>query len=506
MGYDIILNIIKEEIIGDSSSKDLLDSANQTVECSTYGKESCIKLLEGILRGIPDIIRVLNPDKTILLFNEAAYNFYKKNRDEVKGKMCFEILNKKQNCKECDVQKAIESKVMIRRERYVPEFKKYMEHTCNPVLNASGKVIFVVEQLRDITDRKILLNTIKESEERYRKIVNLSPGAIIIIVDHKIVLVNEQGCKLVGEDYSKIIGQSIYKYIPDDLKELTKKRLEYILNDKIMRSTLDNKIIRYDNSLIEVEISSSYLTYKGKPAVQSIIRDITEMKRGLNQAAEFQKKYLETTSPYPEKIETESLYIPARTVSGDFYKIYKVSEDLVVGILWDVSGKGITASLSVSAFLILFREAVLASHNPAEIIKNLNEKVLNHLEERYIAACCFSLNLKKNEAKIVGAGINHYIFQKDKSDPQEIIVKGPFLGMFEDSVFDEQVISFEAGDRFCFFTDGLDFIFDDEIKRNYLKSHTMTEVKGYLKNLLGDMLIYGGDLKDDCTLIALEIK
>ena len=230
------------------------------------------------------------------------------------------------------------------------------------------------------------------------------------------------------------------------------------------------------------------------------------MKKGLNQAAKFQRKYLETTCPFPDKIKMESLYMPAKTVSGDFFKIYKVSEDLVVGILWDVSGKGITAALSVSAFLVLFREAVLVSHDPLEIVNNLNKKIINYLEERYIAACCFSLDFKKNEAKVVGAGINQYMFQKSKCKPKEMIIKGPFLGMFEDSIFDEQIISFETGDRFYFFTDGLEFILNDEIKENYLKSHTITEFKIYLNNLLNDMLTDMEGLKDDSTLIALEIK
>lgn len=505
MEYEVIQNIINEQIKNEFGFEGVPDSTDQFTECREYGGESCIKLLEGILKGIPDIIRVFNPDKTILLFNEAGYNFYKKGRAEVQGKRCFEILNKKERCKDCDVEKVIKTKFMIRTEKYIPEFSKYMEYTCNPVLDSSGEVIFVVEQLRDITDRKILVNTIKESEERYRKIVNLSPEAIVITVGDKIALANNQACKLVGEDYSKIIGESIYKCVHEDFVETMKKRINQVIKEKKTKSIFDYRLVRYDNNMIEVEVSSSYLTYKGKPAVQSVIRNITEMKKGLNQAAKFQRKYLETTCPFPEKIKMESLYMPARTVSGDFFKIYKINEDLVVGILWDVSGKGITAALSVSAFLVLFGEAVLASHDPHEIVKNLNKKIINHLEERYIAVCCFSLDFKKNEAKVVGAGINQYMFQKYKCNPEEMIIKGPFLGMFEDSVFDEQVISFESGDRFCFFTDGLDFILDDEI--NYLKSHTITEFKVYLNNLLNDMLTtYRDGLKDDSTLIALEIK
>ncbi|NMM64753.1 PAS domain S-box protein [Clostridium sp. P21] len=484
----------------------LINGEKYFTECEVSRNKYTLELLEGVLRGIPDIIRVFSSDNTILFFNEAGYKFYNKTRDEVRGKKCFETLNRKRNCESCDVQNTIRTKQMIRIEKYVPEFNRFMECTYNPVLDDSGEIIFVVEQLKDITEKKIMANTVKESEERYRKIVNLSPEAIVIVVDNRIVLTNHQACKLVGTDYSKIIGESIYKYLGSESIKPIRKKIKQILEDKKTKSTSDHKIIRYDQSIVEVEISASYLTYKGRPAIQAVIRNITETKRALNQAAKFQKKYIESISPIPEKIQMETLYMPARTVTGDFFKIYKVNEDLAIGIVGDVSGKGITAALSVLAFFVLFREAILISYDPSKIVKILNKKIVNYLD-KYIAACCFSLDLKRNEAIIAGAGINQFMFQKSNCSAQEFIVKGPFLGMFEDGEFDEKVISFEKGDRFYFPTDGLEFIFDDdEIKDNYLKKHTIIEFIDYVKNVLNGVISDFGALKDDSTLIALEIK
>ena len=217
MEYEVIQNIINEPIKNELQCVGLFNSVNDFIKSGEDEKNYHLKLLEGVLKGIPDIIRVFNPDRKILFLNEAGYNFYKKNRDEVKGKRCCEILGRKENCNNCDVEKAIKTKQITRKEKYVPEFNKYMECTCNPVLDDSGQLIFVVEQLKDITEKKILVNTLKESEERYRKIVDLSPEAIIITIDDKIVLANNQACKLVGADYSKIIGESIYKYISNNL-------------------------------------------------------------------------------------------------------------------------------------------------------------------------------------------------------------------------------------------------------------------------------------------------
>ncbi|MEJ8553175.1 SpoIIE family protein phosphatase [Tepidibacter sp. Z1-5] len=458
--------------------------------------------LERVLKGISDIIGVYNPDNTVLFYNEAGYDFFKKSYEEVKGKKCYEMLNRNQNCPNCLCEKAIETKQITQGEKYIPEINKYMEYRYNPVLDDSGKVIFVVEQLRDVTEKKSFENILKESEERYRQIVDISPDAIIITVGGEIVLANKEALK-----YQKnLIGKSAYKYSPDFAKTMNKK-MKQILKNKTKKTTFDYKAVFSDDTKIDIEVSSSYLLYKGKPAILSIIRDITERKRELNSAAKIQKELLKKPFPLVNKAHMESLYIPAKTVSGDFFYTHKVNEDLIIGIIGDVSGKGITAALNISAFNVLFNEEVLINNDPSKIVHSLNKKVAKYIGERYIAVCCFSFDFRKNESKIVGAGINQFIYQNNKGNTENRIVRGPFLGMFEDSEFDEKIIHFKSGDKFYFFTDGLDFIFDnEEIKEEYFKTITITELKNNIKSSLKSMLTDVEGIKDDCTLLALEIK
>lgn len=463
------------------------------------------RFLEGVLKGIPDVIVVYRPDKTIMFLNDTGYEFYRTTPDEANGKMCFMLLSHNTQCNNCIVQDALKSKKITRKEIYISTINKYMDCCCNPVLDNQGEIILLVEQLRDITERKHLDNVLKESEEGYRQIVDLSPDSMIIMVDNEIVLANEQALKLSGLNYSDIIGQSIYKFASGYEKIISKRTKQLLLHRKI-KTTFNYKYVGSDNKAVDIEASSSYLLYKGKPAIISILRDITERKKGLNAAAKLQKNALKKGFPFPDKAELQAVYIPAKTVSGDFYNILKVNEDLVIGIIADVSGKGITAALSISAFNVLFHESVLISNDPLEILNNLNSKIGNYLDDSYIAACCFSLDFKNNKAKVVGAGINEFIFQRSKNKLEERIVKGPFLGMFKDSVFDEQIIYFKQGDRFCFFTDGLEFIFDDKIKEIYLNSVELIEFRSYLNKCLKEMLIDVEGIKDDCTLLAIEIK
>ena len=185
--------------------------------------------------------------------------------------------------------------------------------------------------------------------------------------------------------------------------------------------------------------------------------------------------------PIPDKVNMEVIYTPSKTVSGDFYHLERMNDNLVIGAIWDVSGKGVTAALSISAFNVLFNRAVWITRDPLEILNYLNSRVPELLGDTYVAACCFSLDFEKKEAKIAGAGLNQFMYCPKEGNYQEKVVKGPFLGMFEDSIFDQEIINFKAGDKFCFLTDGLEFVFDDDkIKDDYLKTAKLSEFKDYV--------------------------
>lgn len=459
------------------------------------------KMLQAIIDGIPDIIAVCRLDKTIIFYNEAGYKYYNKTPNEVKGKKCCQMLNINQECSECFHEKAIRTKQSQKVEKYIPELNIYMECWYKPVLNDSGEVILIVKQLKEITERKILENKFGKSKERYEEIFNILPEPILIIVDGEIVLANKWALKY----YNNIIGRSVYTFVPT-FETIIRKRIKQILTYKKTKVMFDYKVVVGDERVVDFEVSSSYILHNGKPAVLSIMRDITKMKKSLNSAAKIQTMALQQKFPIKDKANMQTVYVPAKTVSGDFFHINKIDEDIVVGIIGDVRGKGITAALNISACNVLFNDAVLISDEPDVIINYLNSKIVNYLGESYIAACCFKLDFKNNRATVVGAGINEFIFQSANDKFEKKIVKGPFLGMFEDSVFDEEIINFSSKDKFYFYTDGLEFIFEDEIKKNYCKTLTIIELKKYLNTLLSNMLMDLDGIKDDCTVVALEIK
>lgn len=465
------------------------------------------KELNGILNGIPDIIKVYNPDYTIAFFNEAGYNFYNKSLSEIKGRMCYEVLNRKDKCLDCSFDEVVKTKQMLSRERYIPELNTFMDVCYNPVLDDDGNILFIVERLRDITEKKFLDKILKDSKEKYKQILNNSPDPILIIVDNKIVLANYEACKLLGLEYSEVINSNVYKHFSDKYIKALHKRFRNVILYKKVKDTDDYEFDLGNNKKANLEVSFTYITYDGSPAILAIIRNITEMKKELNRAANLQRKSLQNSFPCEEYVRVVSVYMPANIISGDFYRIQKIGEDSIVGIVIDVRGKGISAALNISALDVLFLQEISNSPEPIDIVTNLNKKLVSYYEENYIAVCCFSMDFKRKELKVVGAGINRFIFQKKGEKVEEKIVKGPFLGMFENSDFSEEIISFDSGDKVFFVSDGLDFIFDeDKIVQRYMGKVTIGEFKKYINQFLEDTRLDVGKLEDDCTMIEIEIK
>lgn len=118
---------------------------------------------------------------------------------------------------------------------------------------------------------------LKETEDRYRQLVDLSPDSIFIHCGEEIVFVNPAGVESAKADKPEdLIGRSIMDFIRPEDRELVKENIKNILRDGKTITPLKHKLVRLDGSVANVEIAASALKYKGKPAIQVIIRNIDE--------------------------------------------------------------------------------------------------------------------------------------------------------------------------------------------------------------------------------------
>lgn len=139
------------------------------------------KLLEATLDSIPDIIGIQKPDHSIVAYNKAGYAFLNSTPEEVKGKKCFELIGRTAPCEVCATTSALWTKQLERVEKYLPEFDIYLDCRSYPVLDDDGEVIFIVEQLSDITFRKRAEEEIRSISEEYQTVFNGTQDAMFLI-------------------------------------------------------------------------------------------------------------------------------------------------------------------------------------------------------------------------------------------------------------------------------------------------------------------------------------
>jgi two-component system cell cycle sensor histidine kinase/response regulator CckA len=175
--------------------------------------------------------------------------------------------------------------------------KRYVETSVSLMKDAEGQRIGFRGILRDVTDRKLGEEALKESEEKYRTLFEDSLEAMSLTQQGKIVDVNPAWLRLHGfEDKREVIGMDIIDVIhPEDKRILVERRRMW---PKLKERVYQLRDVRKDGSVVDVEVYSSGISLGGKDAILATLHDITERKR-----VEEEKRDLEEKLRHSEKME-----------------------------------------------------------------------------------------------------------------------------------------------------------------------------------------------------------
>jgi PAS domain S-box-containing protein len=135
---------------------------------------------------------------------------------------------------------------------------------------------------RDITARKQAEAALRESESRYRRLVEDSPYATLISRGGLILYANPATLTLLGAtDEAQVIGQSVKRFVHPDFHETTQKRLDTLDTDPSYTGAglFERKYVRLDGVEIDVEISGVTVQLADGAARHIVIRDISERKK-----------------------------------------------------------------------------------------------------------------------------------------------------------------------------------------------------------------------------------
>ncbi|QVL34859.1 SpoIIE family protein phosphatase [Telmatocola sphagniphila] len=189
---------------------------------------------------------------------------------------------------------------------------------------------------------------------------------------------------------------------------------------------------------------------------QLLSRD-AEMTHYMKVAAKLQKKLVLPHSPpnWPE-FDWSIYFAPLEPLGGDYYDFVMPNDEHLGFLIADASGHSIPAAMVAIMASQAFTEVSKETVQPSSVLAALNKRLNDLAEDRFVTGFYGVFNRRTREFTYANAGHPfpfHYSAKRKMTQP--LWARGFLLGVSLDEMYTEKRLHLEAGDRLCFFTDGI---------------------------------------------------
>ncbi len=181
-----------------------------------------------------------------------------------------------------EIERGHSPTTLIEIEQYRRDGSKvWVEVSMKTMRDNAGKLTGFIGVSRNIAERKQAQVKLEESEERYRRLVDMSPEAIVVHRAGILLYVNASAVKAIGAPQPEdLIGQSIKKFIHPDFHALIDQRLQRLYRHESQTTEfMECRFLKFDGQPLDVNLGSVLTLYQGETAVQTVFQDITDRKR-----------------------------------------------------------------------------------------------------------------------------------------------------------------------------------------------------------------------------------
>jgi anti-sigma regulatory factor (Ser/Thr protein kinase) len=249
-------------------------------------------------------------------------------------------------------------------------------------------------------------------------------------------------------------------------------------------------------------------------------RAVSEPRSGssdLGIARKVQAAMVARRLPSVEGLDMASLYIPCPSVGGDIFDIIQISDDVLVVLVFQVTGHRISSTL-ISAFAkVLFYHHIRSVRSPRVVIERVNTEIIRDISaEFYLTAFVGYLDLHDNTLTYSNAGhINQVVCNREKGTITHLESQGTLVGILDNGYYDERSIQLYPGDWLFLFTGGmLGLLGDsgseetrcalDRMIRDEIRTSTPAKFVERVRTLCAGTAGTGTP-HDDLSLIVLEV-
>ncbi len=263
--------------------------------------ESALKEREERLRSIftnmPLEMSVKNADGRYLVVNRAFSQSVGLDESDLVGKITHDVFPKSH----ADLLQKFEQEVLESGQSETREYEftgpdgvgRMVRYTKFPFPYGEAGSPCVATFAIDVTEQRRAETALKESEERFRNLIEGSIQGILIHRDSKPLFVNEAYAEIFGYDSTEelLALDSVESLIAPHDRERRRRYFEARMSGDSVPQRYEIDAVRKDGSVITLENSVRVINWMGAPAIQSTVVDISERRRSMDALKESEEKF-----------------------------------------------------------------------------------------------------------------------------------------------------------------------------------------------------------------------
>lgn len=488
-----------------------------------------LRMSELIVERSPVILfrRVADPTATLEYISQNLEQFGYDPKEFLSGKMMFKDIIHPDDFER--VKEEILAYADADVEEYTMTYRcmtkagdaRWVEDQTTVVRDEKGIVTHNQGILYDITDEKNAANTLRKSEEKFRRIVETaSEGFVLFDQDFKIIDFNDAYCKMLGYSSEELQGKCPFDLASDDFRAEMLVNKETIMTQEYRK--LEGTLVTKDGHHIPVLIHGNTLRSDQGDIIgnMAFVTDMTEHKKALMLAGEVQKSLLPQQKPIVKGLDIAGKTISCDEIGGDYYDFISRQKsgsgpfNVVVG---DISGHGVDSALLMTTARAFLRMRASQPGSISEIISSMNHHLVKDVLEtsRFMTLFYLSLNPEEKSIEWVRAGHDPaLLYDPHKESFEELKGSGIALGVADDIKYHVNKRTDLANDQIIAVgTDGIWEAFNPEGEmfgkarfKKIIQDHAHQSASVILEMVYEELKQFtaGKKSEDDITLVIIK--